>query len=77
MLLGLVVVVGVEGEVADDFAGVGVDDVDVEFFDEHGDVGSGMGSAYADVVKLAGVAQGDGAGVSNDVLADPVVILDR
>jgi hypothetical protein len=28
----------------EDFAGFGVDDVDVEFFDVHGDVGSGMGS---------------------------------
>ncbi len=72
----MVVVVGVEGEVADDLSCFGVDDVDVLFFDEHGDVGSGMGSADADVVEFAGVAQGDGAGVSDDVAADPVVILD-
>ncbi len=75
--MGLVVVVGVEGEVAEDFSGVGVDDVDFEFFDEHGDVGSGIGSADADVVEFAGVAERDGACVSDDVTADPVVVFDR
>ena len=61
---------------AEDFAGFGVDDVDVEFSDEHGDVGSGMGSAYSDVVEFAGVTQGDGAGISDDVVTDPVVVFE-
>ena len=76
-MLGLVVAVGVEGEVAEDLSGFGGDDVDLEFFDEHGDVGSCIGSADADVVEFPGVAQGDGPGISDDVSADPVVIVNR
>jgi len=38
---------------AEDFSGVGVDDVDVEFSDEQGDVGSGIGSSDTDVVEFA------------------------
>jgi len=37
-------------------------------------VGSGVGSAGADVVELAGVAEGDGAGFADDVGADAVVV---
>jgi hypothetical protein len=47
---GLVVAGGVEGEVAEHFAGGGVDDPDVEVGDEEDDGGSGVGSAQADVV---------------------------
>ena len=36
---------------------------DVEVLDEQDDVGSGVGSADADVAELAGDAQGDGAGL--------------
>jgi hypothetical protein len=36
-------------------------------------VGSGLGSADADVVHLAVDAQGDAAGVVDAVVADPVV----
>jgi len=45
----LVVGVGVEGEVAEELAGDGVDDSDVEVLDEQDDAGSLVGSADADV----------------------------
>jgi hypothetical protein len=54
-------------------AGGGVDDADVQVLDEQDDVGSGVGPADADVIELAAVAQGDGAGVADEVGADPVV----
>ena len=71
--MGLVVLGGVEGELGEEFAGVGVDDVDVQVLDEHQDRGSGVGSADADVVESAVVAQGDGADAVDLVGADPVV----
>ena len=37
------------------------------------DVGSGVGSSDADVVQSAVVAQGDGAGLVDSVVADAVV----
>jgi len=55
---GLVVPVRVEDEVAQELAGGGVDDADLEILDEQDDVGSGVGSAEADVVESACVAQG-------------------
>ena len=55
---GLVVPGGVDGEVADEFAGGGVDDSDVQVVDEHKNAGSGVGSADADVVQVAVDAQG-------------------
>ena len=70
---GLVVDVGVEGEVAEEFARGGVDDADVEVGDEGGDGGSGVGSADADVVESAVVAQGDAAGLVDGVVADSPV----
>ena len=70
---GLVVAGGVEGEVAEQFAGGGVDDADVEVLDEQDDVGSGVGPADADVVEPAAVAEGDGAGGVDLVGADAVV----
>ena len=66
---------GVKGEVAEEFSGGGVDDADVEVVDEHDDVGSGVGSSDADVVEGAGVAEGDGSCVADDVVSDPVVVL--
>ena len=69
----LVVAGGVDGEVAEEFAGGGVDDADVEVVDEHDDVGSGVGSADADVVESAVEAQGDVAVVVDAVVADAVV----
>ena len=69
----MVVDVGVEGEFAEEFSGGGVDDADVEVGDEHDDVGSGVGSADADVVESCVVAQCDDAGVVDAVVADAVV----
>ncbi len=45
----MVVLGGVDGELAEEFAGDGVDDADVEVLDEQDDVGSLVGSADADV----------------------------
>jgi hypothetical protein len=56
---GLVVPGRVEGEFAQEFAGVGVDDADVQVLDQEQDAGSGVGAADADVVEPAVVAQGD------------------
>ena len=58
---GLVVAGGVEGQFAEELAGGGVDDADVQVADEQQDAGSGVGPADADVVELPAVAQGDGA----------------
>ncbi len=66
----LVVLAGIEGERAQEFAGGGVDDADLEVFDQEQDVGSGVGSSDSDVVELAVVAQRDGAGFVDAVLAD-------
>jgi len=69
----LVVLAGVDDQVAEDLAGGGVHDGDVEVLDEHDDVGSGVGSADADVVELAGDAECDAAGFVDLVVADAVV----
>jgi hypothetical protein len=69
----LVVAVRVEGELAEEFAGGGADDPDVQVLDEEQDVGSGVGSADADVVEGAGVAEGEGTGGADAVGADAVV----
>ena len=53
----LVVAGGVDGEFAEEFAGGGVDDADVEVVDEQDDVGSGVGSADADVVEACRVTR--------------------
>ena len=59
---GLVGLVGVEGELAEEFAGVGVDHADVQVLDQEQDAGSGVGAAGADVVEAALVAEGDEPG---------------
>ena len=69
----LVVLARVDGEFAEQFAGDGVDDAYVEVLDEQDYVGSGVGSADSDVAELAGHAQGDAAGLVDDVVPDPVV----
>ena len=69
----MVVVGGVDGELAEEFSGGGVDDADVEVVDEEDDVGSGEGSSDADVVELAGDAQGDDAAVVDAVAPNAVV----
>ena len=48
-------------------------DADVEVRDEEDDGGCGVGSAYADVMESAGVAEGDDSVGADDVLSDPVV----
>jgi hypothetical protein len=63
----------VEGEVAEELAGGGVDDADAQVLDDQQDVGSGVGPADAEVVEPPGVAEGDGAGLADDVGADAVV----
>ena len=60
---------GSEGEFAEQFAGGGVDDADVQVLDQQQDVGS----ADADVVEPPGVAEGGAAGLVDGVGADTVV----
>src|SRR5215471_7657456 len=60
---GLVVAGRVEGQVAEQFAGGGVDDADVQVLDEQQDVGSGVGSADADDVG-ADAVMGVGAPIA-------------
>src|SRR5687768_18364279 len=73
---GLVVAGGVDGELAEELAGGGVDDADVQVLDEQQDVGSGVGPTDADVVQASGDAQGDAPGGVDLVGADPVVGVD-
>jgi len=70
---GLVVAGEVKGEVAEQFARCGVDDPDVQVLDEHQNAGSGVGSADADVVEAAAVADGELSVGVDAVGADPVV----
>src|SRR4051812_16574933 len=72
----LVVAAGVEGEFADEFAGVFGDDADLEFADEHEDAGAGVVVADADVVQAAVVAQGEFAVAVDAVFADAEVVAD-
>ena len=69
----MVVAVWVDGELAEEFAGGGVDDSHVKVGDEHDDAGSGVFVAEADVVELAVVAEGDPSGLVDAVVADPPV----
>ena len=64
--MGLVV----EGEVAEELAGVGGDDADVAVGDEEGGVGAGVGSADADVVESGVLAEGDRSGLVDALVAD-------
>ena len=64
----MVVAGGVDGELAEELAGAGVDDSDVEFLDQDQDAGSSVGAAEWDVAEPACDAECDGA-----VLVDPVV----
>ncbi len=70
---GLVVAGWVDGEVAEEFAGGGVNDADVEVVDEENDGGSGVDSSDADMVEAAVDAQGHDAGVVDAVVSDAVV----
>jgi len=61
---GALVALGcVEGEFAEEFAGGGVDDADVEVVDQDEDAGSAVGSPDADGVEPAIVTEGDLAGL--------------
>jgi hypothetical protein len=64
----LIVAGGIDGQLAQQFAGGGVDDVDVQVLDQQQDVGCGVGSADADVVQAAAQAQGDAAVLVNVVV---------
>jgi hypothetical protein len=66
----LVALFAVEGELAQEFAGVGVDDADVQVLGQEQDAGSDVGASGADVEQLAAVAEGDEPG---GVGADAVV----
>ena len=57
----------------DEFAGVGVDDADVQVLDQEQDAGSGVGPADADVVQAPLVAEGHEPGGVDAVGADAVV----
>jgi hypothetical protein len=70
---GLVVPGRVEGQFAQEFAGGGVDDADVQVVDEYQDGGPGVGPADADVVEPAVDAQGELAVGIDAVGADAVV----
>ena len=63
----------VDGELADEVAGGGVDDPDVQIVDEHQDRGAGVLAAGADVVEFPADAQGELAGRVGPVGADAVV----
>ncbi len=54
------------------FAGLCVDDSDVEVVDDHDDGCSFVGSADADVVHASGSAEGDLPGCADGVVSDPV-----
>ena len=47
----------VELEVAEEFAGFGVEDSDVEVVDDEDDSGAGVGASESDVVHAAGSSQ--------------------
>ena len=70
---GLEVPGRVEGEFADQLAGVAADDADVQVIDQEGDAGAAAGGAESDVVEPAVVAQRDGAAGIDGVVADSVV----
>ena len=59
----LVVPGRVEGRFVEEFAGGGVDDVDVQVLDEWQDAGFALGVASADVVRAAAGADGKVAAV--------------
>ena len=69
----MVVAAGVQDQFAEELAGGGVDHADVEVLDDEDDAGSCVGSADADVVQPAVVSQGDGPGLVDGVVPDPVV----
>ena len=69
----LVVAGWVDDKFADELAGGGVDDADVQVLDQHQDRGPGVFGAGADVVEFPVDAEGELAGRVSAVGADPVV----
>lgn len=67
---GLVVAVRVNGQAAEQFAGGGVNDADVQVLDEQQEAASAVGPSDAEVVEAAAVAQADFAGGVEAVGAD-------
>ena len=65
--------VGVDGELAQEFAGGGVHDADVEVVDEQDDGGSGVGSPDGGLVEVSAAPEGDVAGGVDLVVAEAVV----
>ena len=55
----LVVFGGVDGELAQDFAGLFIDDDDIEVVDEHPDGCAGVFFSNSDVVEISAASQGD------------------
>ena len=70
---GLVVAVRIQGELADQFAGVLVGDADVQIADEQQHRGAAQVGADADVVEPAVVTDGDGPAGVDLVGPEPVV----
>lgn len=72
--MGLVVAGGVEGELAEEFAGVVVEDADVASGDEHGDRLARVTASHADVVETSGVADSELAVAVDFVAAEAVAV---
>ena len=70
---GLIVAARVDGEVAEDLAGGGVQHGDVEVLDEDDDAGSGVGSADADAAEAdAALGSSSGGTTSSSGQAEPI-----
>jgi hypothetical protein len=74
---GLLVAGRVEGEFAQQFAGLGVDDADVAVRDEGDESFPGVLAAQTDVVEPAVVADGQDHGGVGAIASGPVVDRDR
>ena len=72
LVFGLVGAGGVEGEVSEDFAGVLLDDFDVEVVDEGDDALLFVAASDADFVEVSFVSDGDFAAGVDSVFSDPV-----
>ena len=70
--MALIVACRVEREVAQQLA-VGAEHADVAVSDEHDHIATSVAGAHADVVELGVVAEGDGAGLVDAIVADPEV----
>jgi len=76
-LLALVVPAGVEGQCAEQLAGLFFQDPDVKFVDQHQHPGAGVAAAEAEVVQAAVVPQGEFAVAVDAVFADAEVFVDE